>query len=233
LFHCPAFIDAVACGMWRASETISEIACSAVVMVLPPGVFITTMPRLVAAPTSTLSTPMPARPITFNCLAASITSLVTFVPLRITNASASAIASANSPGDSPGEFTTSTPSASSRISRPWVARESVTRTFATIALSIWASSPCFQIEPRLSMSGDGPLHLRARGLLFRPLRSANRPAPARGLPGSNAAHSHRFPTRYVTPWMGYENARRPRIVTEPTRGVNGAGGEATLAAGVR
>ena len=37
---------------------------SAVVMVLPPGVFITTTPCCVAASTSTLSTPTPARPTT-------------------------------------------------------------------------------------------------------------------------------------------------------------------------
>ena len=41
------------------------MACSAVVIELPNGVFITMMPRAVAAGMSTLSTPMPARPITF------------------------------------------------------------------------------------------------------------------------------------------------------------------------
>ena len=39
---------------------------SAVETVLPPGVFITTTPRCVAASTSTLSTPTPARPTTRN-----------------------------------------------------------------------------------------------------------------------------------------------------------------------
>ena len=38
-------------------------------MELPNGVFITMMPRAVAAGMSTLSTPMPARPITFRFLA--------------------------------------------------------------------------------------------------------------------------------------------------------------------
>jgi hypothetical protein len=46
------------------------MACSAVVMELPNGVFITTTPRPVAAGTSTLSTPMPARPTTFSRSAA-------------------------------------------------------------------------------------------------------------------------------------------------------------------
>ena len=44
------------------------MACSAVVIALPCGVFITTTPRAVADLTSTLSTPMPARPTTFRCV---------------------------------------------------------------------------------------------------------------------------------------------------------------------
>ena len=65
--------------MLRAIETISEKACSAVEMVFPPGVFITMMPRLVAASTSTLSTPTPARPTTLSFVAASMTLALTFV----------------------------------------------------------------------------------------------------------------------------------------------------------
>ena len=42
------------------------MACSAVVIELPNGVFITMTPRAVAAGMSTLSTPMPARPTTFS-----------------------------------------------------------------------------------------------------------------------------------------------------------------------
>ena len=49
------------------------MACSAVVIELPNGVFITMMPFLVAAGMSTLSTPMPARPMTFRLLAAAMT----------------------------------------------------------------------------------------------------------------------------------------------------------------
>ena len=45
--------------MCRASAIIIEIACSAVVTLLPSGLFITTMPRRVAASRSTLSTPTP------------------------------------------------------------------------------------------------------------------------------------------------------------------------------
>ena len=45
------------------------MACSAVVIELPNGVFITMTPRAVAAGMSTLSTPMPARPTTFSFVA--------------------------------------------------------------------------------------------------------------------------------------------------------------------
>ena len=85
--HLPAFIDGVACGILRATATESAIACSAVVTALPVGVFITTMPRCEAALTSTLSTPMPARPMTRSLFAAfDDTRAVTFEPLRITSA---------------------------------------------------------------------------------------------------------------------------------------------------
>ena len=69
---------------------------SAVVVVLPPGVFITTTPRLVAASTSTLSTPTPARPTTRNFGAASRTFCEIFVSERTTMASASATTLSNS-----------------------------------------------------------------------------------------------------------------------------------------
>src|ERR1043165_5144748 len=62
---------------------------SAVEMVLPLGVFITTIPRWVAASTSTLSTPTPERPTTRNLGAASMTFRVTFVSERTTIASTS------------------------------------------------------------------------------------------------------------------------------------------------
>ena len=49
-----------------ASFGMRVIACWAVVTFDPPGVFMTTMPFFVAAATSTLSTPMPARPMTLS-----------------------------------------------------------------------------------------------------------------------------------------------------------------------
>ena len=56
--------------------------CSAAETTFDSGAFATTIPRLVAASTSTLSTPTPARPMTFKLVARAIRSAVTFVAER-------------------------------------------------------------------------------------------------------------------------------------------------------
>ncbi len=73
--------------MLRASATSSPIVCSAAETTFDSGAFATTMPLRVAASTSTLSTPTPARPITFSLVALAITSAVTFVAERTISAS--------------------------------------------------------------------------------------------------------------------------------------------------
>jgi hypothetical protein len=85
--HLPAWVEASAVGSSRASANMRAIACSAVVIELPKGVFITTTPRDEAAGMSTLSTPMPARPTTLRFAAASSTSAVTLVAERIASPS--------------------------------------------------------------------------------------------------------------------------------------------------
>ena len=79
----PPVSDACACGMLRASASISATVCSAAATMFDCGALATMMPRLVAASTSTLSTPTPARPITFRLSARSIRSAVSFVAERI------------------------------------------------------------------------------------------------------------------------------------------------------
>ena len=73
--------------MLRASATSSPTVCSAAEVTVDSGAFATTIPRRVAASTSTLSTPTPARPITFRRSARPISSAVSFVAERITIAS--------------------------------------------------------------------------------------------------------------------------------------------------
>ena len=111
-------MDWLAWGMFRARAIIRDRACSPVVMVLPPGVFITTMPALLAAGMSTLSRPVPARPTTFSRGAAAMSSAVTLVALRITRASASLMTSFSSSGFMPGRFTTSMLGWASRTATP-------------------------------------------------------------------------------------------------------------------
>ena len=81
--HLPACVEASAAGISRAIANIMAMACSAVVIELPNGVFITMMPRAVAAGMSTLSTPMPARPMTFRFVALSRSFAVTLVLERM------------------------------------------------------------------------------------------------------------------------------------------------------
>ena len=78
----PAFIARSAGARFRERASISATASSAVAMELPPGEFMTRTPRRVAAWRSTLSTPTPARPITFRFRAASITCAFIWLPLR-------------------------------------------------------------------------------------------------------------------------------------------------------
>ena len=68
--------------MFRDSASIMAIVCSAVLMVLPAGVFITTTPARVAACLSMLSVPTPARAIALSRRFPSKTSAVSLTPLR-------------------------------------------------------------------------------------------------------------------------------------------------------
>ncbi len=60
--QAPPISEACACGTLRASASSSASVCSAAVMTFDCGALATMMPRLLAAATSTLSTPTPARP---------------------------------------------------------------------------------------------------------------------------------------------------------------------------
>ena len=93
--HLPACVVESARGRCRASASISASVCSATAMALPPGVFITAMPRLVAASRSMLSTPTPARPITRSFGALSIMAASTNTAERTSSASASANSAAS------------------------------------------------------------------------------------------------------------------------------------------
>ena len=70
--------------MKRSTGLALDATCSAAETTVLSGAFATTMPWRVAAGTSTLSTPTPARPITFRLVAFSMRSAVIFVADRMT-----------------------------------------------------------------------------------------------------------------------------------------------------
>ncbi len=82
-FHSPFFSAVLACGMWRAVARSRPQASSAAVTMFEVGALTTITPALVAADTSTLSRPTPARATTFSLLAAATASASTFVAERI------------------------------------------------------------------------------------------------------------------------------------------------------
>src|SRR6266545_4304505 len=71
--HVPPFRDAVAAGMFRTCARSRAIVCSAAETMFDCGAFTTITPLRVAASTSTLSRPIPARAMTFRLSAASMT----------------------------------------------------------------------------------------------------------------------------------------------------------------
>ncbi len=87
----------------------------------------TATPRSVAASTSMVSTPTPARPITFSFVARASDSRVIFVALRTRTASASAMAAASSSPLSPGRSTRVKRGSLTRGTRPSRAILSATR----------------------------------------------------------------------------------------------------------
>ena len=77
------------------------MACSAADSTLDWGALTTITPRRVAAATSTLSSPIPARPTTTRSVPASRTSAVTWVSERMMRAAAPFTATASSAGRQP------------------------------------------------------------------------------------------------------------------------------------
>src|SRR5215218_4027078 len=129
--HSPARRVLSAAGMCLAAASMSPKVCSPAAIVLLSGALATMMPRLVAAPMSMLSTPIPARPMVLRFSACSMTSAVTFVTLRMISPSYSPIFSRSSSGESPRSTSTSNSCFSS--STPLSARASVMSTFTKLS----------------------------------------------------------------------------------------------------
>jgi len=116
------------------------MVCSAVVTVLPPGVFMTTTPFLVAAGISTLSRPLPARPTTLSFAAFSSRPAVTLVADRMMSASYSPMIFSISSTEVLLRASTSSPAFLS-MSTPTGARLSLMRTFMIPPKRIYRPPP--------------------------------------------------------------------------------------------
>src|SRR5687768_8170163 len=131
--QAPPVSEWCACGTFRASASSSASVCSAAVITFDCGAFATTTPRLVAASTSTLSTPTPARPTTFRRSACSIRSASSVVAERIRMPSNSPMRRSSSPSPQSRPSSTSRP-ASRSSSTPDSPIFSLTRTFTSRGL---------------------------------------------------------------------------------------------------
>src|SRR5215208_424368 len=128
--HAPPVSDSWAWGTLRASAKSIASVCSAAVITFDCGAFATTTPRLVAASTSTLSTPTPARPTAFSRLARSSRPAVSCVADRIRIASNSPMRRSSSPSSQSMPSSTSKPASRSN-STPESPIFSLTRTFTS------------------------------------------------------------------------------------------------------
>src|SRR5918999_881255 len=136
----PSRRAAWAWGMLRAWARIRATVCSAAEITFDWGALTTMMPSRVAAATSTLSRPMPARPTTLRSRPASRTSASTRVADRTTRASAPATAASSSARVMALRASTSWADRSS--STPASASGSAIRTFA-----MWETLPLVPTDP--------------------------------------------------------------------------------------
>ena len=134
--HLPSFIARSAAGTVRASASISAQACSATLMLLAPGEFTTRMPRALAAGTSTLSTPVPARATIRSLDAFSRRAAVTLVALRTSSASASARSASSSATLRPLRASTCQPGSARNSSSAELGRSSETTIFMGAGLPV-------------------------------------------------------------------------------------------------
>ena len=100
-FHSPCRSAACAGLTWRAAASIRATASSAAETMLEVGALTTITPDWVAARTSTLSSPTPARATTLSRLATASASASTAVALRTSSASASGSAASSSARSAP------------------------------------------------------------------------------------------------------------------------------------
>lgn len=125
-FHSPFFSAAWAWAVLRALARMSAMVCSAALVMLEVGALTTMTPALVAASTSTLSRPTPARATTRSFGAAAMASASTCVAERTIRASTPARAGSSWERSAPSVWRTSKSAPST--ARPASDSSSATRT---------------------------------------------------------------------------------------------------------
>ena len=145
----PLTSAAWACGTLRAIDINNAIVCSAAETMFDSGALVTITPAFVAASTSTLSKPTPARPTTSRPLTALSTAASTLVALRTMSACAPCSAAMSASPFNPSCTSTTWPAARRR-SRPASAISSVTRTRAI--------PPSWRVTGIITNSPTTPLH---------------------------------------------------------------------------
>src|SRR3954454_21075854 len=167
-FHSPDFKLDVACGTRRATDSNSAIACSAAETMLEVGALTMRTPRAVAAGTSTLSRPTPARATTLSRSPAAMASASTVVALRTIRASTPASAGSSAARSAPSTERTSKSSEST--ARALGASSSATRTTGRdMNESLAAADPPIgdgdgDHEPEPAEGGDQEQDQRDRGI---------------------------------------------------------------------
>src|SRR5438067_9482480 len=163
--HSPRFTEASAWGTDRASANSRAMVCSAAATMFPRGALTTRIPRRVAAETSMLSSPTPARPTTRSLLPASMMGAVTRVSLRTTRASNSGMRRISS--DSASLLTTVTSPARRSSSSPSSASGSATRIFAKVSDPALASGRGHALHRRGDRGDSASIRRRDVELLKR------------------------------------------------------------------
>src|SRR5262245_58966344 len=186
-----------ATATFRAVASSNATACSAADTMLDCGALTTMTPALVAAGTSTLSRPTPARAMTRNRGAAARASASTLVALRMINASTSARAGSSASRSAPSTWRTSYSSSSRAI--PAGDSSSATRTtgLVTVPVPLDPSTPWLRrVHAGTEHTGDhwldrGERTQRcARGVPASVVGRRWRPPCGRGQPGGSVDPAH-------------------------------------------
>src|SRR5215218_6243095 len=173
--HRPARSEVSAAGMRRAAASSRAMACSAALTTFDVGAFTTSTPRAVAAATSMLSRPTPARATTRRLGAAASASASIRVALRTRTAAASARAGSRAARSAPStcRTVTSPPAGFASTARTLGASSSAIRTTG----GDWFTGTVTEGQPRDGTPAGGASLPQGTGTDILTDRESAQPAP--------------------------------------------------------